>query len=65
MEFSLGILYVVLVFMFFGWVLLQRRRERRRPGSNVEPLLNDMAGEGSSFGNLQKDGTHPIEVYFI
>ncbi|TKY57553.1 Niemann-Pick C1 protein [Spatholobus suberectus] len=61
-EFSLAILYVVLVFVLFGWALLQRTRGRRRHGSNVEPLLNDMVGEGSSFANLQKDGTHPEEV---
>lgn len=44
--------------------MLQRTREERRLGSNAEPLLNDMVSEGSSFNNLQKDETHPVEVYF-
>ncbi|MED6106320.1 NPC intracellular cholesterol transporter 1 [Stylosanthes scabra] len=63
-EFSMAILYVVLICMFFGWVLLQRRRERRRLGSDAEPLLNDMVGEGGTFSNNQKDGAHPGEVQF-
>ncbi|XP_020240541.1 NPC intracellular cholesterol transporter 1 isoform X2 [Cajanus cajan] len=64
-EFSLAILYIVLVFVLFGWALLQRTRGRRGLGSSVEPLLNDMVGEGSSFANLQKNGTHPEEVQLI
>ncbi|XP_027329526.1 NPC intracellular cholesterol transporter 1 isoform X3 [Abrus precatorius] len=60
-DFSLAILYIVLVIVLFGWVLLQKTRLRRRLGSSVEPLLNDTVSEGSSFANLQKDGTHPEE----
>ncbi|XP_019435795.1 PREDICTED: Niemann-Pick C1 protein-like [Lupinus angustifolius] len=62
LDFSMAIFYIVLVFTLFGWVLLQRTRQNRRQGSNVEPLLNDMPSEGSSFNNLQKDETHPVEV---
>ena len=58
----MAILYIVLVFVLFGWALLQRTRGRRRLGSSAEPLLDDMVGEGSSFANLPKDGTHPAEV---
>ncbi|KAK7371782.1 hypothetical protein VNO80_05147 [Phaseolus coccineus] len=61
-DFSLAILYIVLVFVLFGWALLQGRRGRRRPESSAEPLLNDMVGEGSSLADLQKDGNHPVEV---
>nr|AGV40493.1 hypothetical protein [Phaseolus vulgaris] len=61
-DFSLAILYIVLVFVLFGWALQQGRRGRRRPESSVEPLLNDMVGEGSSLADLQKDGNHPVEV---
>lgn len=61
-DFSLAVLYILLVFVLLGWVLLQRTRGRRRLGSNVEPLLNDTVGEGSSFTNLQRDETHPEEV---
>ncbi|KAG5120468.1 hypothetical protein JHK84_038808 [Glycine max] len=64
-DFSMAILYIVLVFVLFGWALLQRTRGRRRLGSGVEPLLDDMVDEGSSFANLQKDGTHPAEVQQI
>ncbi|XP_034681127.1 NPC intracellular cholesterol transporter 1 [Vitis riparia] len=40
-EFSLAILYIVLVSAFFGWGLFHRTRERRRiPASNMKPLLN-------------------------
>ncbi|XP_057724182.1 uncharacterized protein LOC130940150 [Arachis stenosperma] len=63
-ELSMAVLYVVLIFMFFGWVLLQRRRERRRLGYDAEPLLNDMSGEGSTLISNQKEGTHPEEVQF-
>ncbi|CAL0307290.1 unnamed protein product [Lupinus luteus] len=62
LDFSMAILYIVLVFTLFGWVLLQRTRQNRRQESNVEPLLNDMPSEESSFNNLQKDKTHPVEV---
>ena len=62
MDFSLAILYIVLVFVLFGWALQQGSRGRRRPESSVEPLLNDMVGEGSSLADLQKDGNHPVEV---
>lgn len=58
----MAILYIVLVLVLFGWALLQRTRGRRRLGSSAEPLLDDMVGEGSSFANLPKDGTHPAEV---
>ncbi|KAH1062993.1 hypothetical protein GYH30_005774 [Glycine max] len=64
-DFSIAILYIVLVFVLFGWALLQRTRGRRRLGSSAEPLLDDMVGEGSSFANLPKDGTHPAEVQWI
>ncbi|XP_047170298.1 LOW QUALITY PROTEIN: NPC intracellular cholesterol transporter 1 [Vigna umbellata] len=64
-DFSLAILYIVLVFVLFGWALLQRRRGRRRPESIVEPLLNDRVGEGSSFSPLPKDGNHHVEVQQI
>ncbi|XP_004491642.1 uncharacterized protein [Cicer arietinum] len=59
-DFSLALLYILLVFVLFGWVLLKRTRQERSLGSNVEPLLND--GEGSSFTNIQREGTHPEEV---
>ncbi|XP_027941539.1 NPC intracellular cholesterol transporter 1 [Vigna unguiculata] len=60
-DFSLAILYIVLVFVLFGWALLQRRRGRGRPESSVEPLLNDRVDEGSSFSHLPKDGNHHAE----
>lgn len=60
-DFSLALLYVLLVFVLLGWVLLQRTRQERRVGSDVEPLLNDMGDEGSSFTNIQRDETHPEE----
>ncbi|KAK7299788.1 hypothetical protein RJT34_10616 [Clitoria ternatea] len=64
-EFSLAILYIVLIFVLFGWALLRRTRERRRLGSSAEPLLSDTVGEGSSFANLQKDGPHAEEMQLM
>ncbi|XP_058753051.1 NPC intracellular sterol transporter 1-related protein 1-like isoform X2 [Vicia villosa] len=61
-DFSIALLYILLVFVLFGWVFLQRTRQEKRVGSNVEPLLNDMGGEGSSFTNIPRDETHPEEV---
>ncbi|XP_057440804.1 uncharacterized protein LOC130732832 [Lotus japonicus] len=52
-DLSLAVLYIVLVFVLFGWILLQRTRQRRRLGSSAEPLL---VSEGRSFTNLPKDG---------
>ncbi|XP_061344098.1 uncharacterized protein LOC133290061 [Gastrolobium bilobum] len=64
-EFSLAILYIVFIFVLFGWALLGRTRERRRFGSSAEPLLTDTINEGSSFAHLQKDGTRPEEVQLM
>ncbi|KAK7258292.1 hypothetical protein RIF29_23865 [Crotalaria pallida] len=61
-DFSLAIMYLVLIFALVGWVSLQRTRQNRGLGSNAEPLLDDRANEGSSFNNFQKDETHPPEV---
>jgi Niemann-Pick C1 protein len=61
-DFSLALLYILLVSVLLGWVLLQRTRQERRVGSNVEPLLNDMGGEGSNVANIQRDETHPEVV---
>jgi Niemann-Pick C1 protein len=61
-DFSLALLYILLVSVLLGWVLLQRTRQERRVGSNVEPLLNDMGGEGSNVANIQRDEAHPEEV---
>ncbi|KAK7386081.1 hypothetical protein VNO78_32169 [Psophocarpus tetragonolobus] len=64
-DFSLAILYILLVFVLFWWALLQRTRGRTLLGSSVEPLLNDVVGEGSSYVNLQKGGVDPVEVQSI
>ncbi|KAI5432551.1 hypothetical protein KIW84_020023 [Lathyrus oleraceus] len=61
-DFSIALLYILLVFVLFGWVFMQRTRQEGRVGSNVEPLLNDTGGEGSSFTNIPRDETHPEEV---
>lgn len=38
-EFSLALLYIVLVSLFFGWGLFRRTSERRTLASTTKPLL--------------------------
>ncbi|KAK9944387.1 hypothetical protein M0R45_009958 [Rubus argutus] len=48
-DFSVAILYILIVSAFFGWVLFHRKKERRRTGFREEPLIfHDM-------NRLQKD----------
>ncbi|KAK9286900.1 hypothetical protein L1049_015307 [Liquidambar formosana] len=62
-EFSLAILYIILVSVFFGWGLFHRRRERRKPVSSMKPLLNFMdEGEINSF-KQQKDENRALKVH--
>ncbi|XP_031382221.1 NPC intracellular cholesterol transporter 1 [Punica granatum] len=51
-EFSMAILYVVLVAAFFGWTF-RGKSERRRSASMKQPLLDSM-GEGGSSENDEK-----------
>ncbi|KAF8405540.1 hypothetical protein HHK36_010447 [Tetracentron sinense] len=61
-EFSLAVLYIVLVSAFFGWGVFHRTRERRSPASRMRPLLNVMdEGELHSF-NKQKDDNLPMQM---
>ncbi|OVA00612.1 Sterol-sensing domain [Macleaya cordata] len=60
LDFSLAILYIVLVSTFFGWGLFHKR-ERRSPASRLKPLLN-VRDEGELHSvNKQKD-THPVQM---
>ncbi|KAA8535924.1 hypothetical protein F0562_028402 [Nyssa sinensis] len=53
-EFSLAILYIILVSAFFGWGLFHRTKERR-PTSSMKPLLNFVDEDGINYVNVQKD----------
>ncbi|KAI4297881.1 hypothetical protein L6164_037740 [Bauhinia variegata] len=61
LEFSLAIVYIVLVFVLFGWLSFRGVRERRRFGSNVEPLLNEVGVHGNIPSNLQKAENCSVE----
>ncbi|KAF8410301.1 hypothetical protein HHK36_002827 [Tetracentron sinense] len=54
-EFSLAILYIVLVSAFFGWGLFHRKSERRSPASRMKPLLNARDESELHPVNKQKD----------
>ncbi|XP_059647380.1 uncharacterized protein LOC132293774 isoform X2 [Cornus florida] len=59
-EFSLAILYIILVSAFFGWGLFHRTKERRRAASTMKPLL-EYKDEGEiNYVNVQK---HDMKVH--
>ncbi|KAF3434864.1 hypothetical protein FNV43_RR21951 [Rhamnella rubrinervis] len=60
-EFTVAVLYIVLISAFFGWGLFHRTTERRRHASSMEPLLNLMHGDFDS-DNLQKDESHTTKA---
>ncbi|CBI40718.3 unnamed protein product, partial [Vitis vinifera] len=53
-EFSLAILYIILVTIFFGWGLFHRTRERN-PAPRMKPMLNVMDGSELHSMNRPKD----------
>ena len=53
-EFSLAILYIILVTIFFGWGLFHRTRERN-PTPRMKPMLNVMDGSELHSMNRPKD----------
>ncbi|KAK9129235.1 hypothetical protein Sjap_009722 [Stephania japonica] len=60
-EFSLAILYGIVVLIFFGWSLFHKRK--RLPASRMKPLLNvTEGGEDHSF-NKQKSESQPIQMH--
>ncbi|KAJ7967073.1 Niemann-Pick C1 protein-like [Quillaja saponaria] len=61
-DFSLAILYILLVSAFAGWALFHGKREKRRLGSDGEPLLNVMGDSGNNINNLQKNENLTVEV---
>lgn len=63
-EFSLAIVYIVLVTAFFGWGLLHRTRERKGPSPRMKPLLN-VKDEGGHSVNKQEDESHPMQVHSL
>ncbi|ONH92494.1 hypothetical protein PRUPE_8G178600 [Prunus persica] len=54
-DFSVAILYILLISAFFGWGLFHRTSERRRVESSKEPLLNVIHDDGIDSVNLQRD----------
>ncbi|XP_058098545.1 uncharacterized protein LOC131243314 isoform X2 [Magnolia sinica] len=59
LEFSLAILYIILVSAFFGWGFLHRRKERS-PSSRMKHLLN--AKEESEVHSVNKQGDESRSV---
>lgn len=58
LDFSVAILYIILVFAFLGWASLNRTRERRAAASK-EPLLSSMDEVEADSTEIQKDGKVP------
>ena len=64
-DFSVAIVYILLVAAFFGWVLFHRKRERRRTGSTKEPLLSAIDDDDINPVNLQNDESFARKVSLI
>ncbi|MCL7035268.1 hypothetical protein MKW94_006392, partial [Papaver nudicaule] len=60
LDFSLAILYIVLVSTFFGWGLFHKK-ERKSAASRLKPLLN-VTDEGVNSINKQKDDIHHVQM---
>ncbi|KAL9370387.1 hypothetical protein Peur_035527 [Populus x canadensis] len=58
LDFSVAILYIILVFAFLGWASLTRTRERRA-AAGKEPLLSSMDEVEADSTEIQKDGKVP------
>ncbi|KAH8497757.1 hypothetical protein H0E87_016872 [Populus deltoides] len=58
LDFSVAILYIILVFAFLGWASLNRTRERRAAASK-EPLLSSIDEVEADSTEIQKDGKVP------
>ncbi|KAM7513994.1 hypothetical protein LguiA_003577 [Lonicera macranthoides] len=60
-EFAVAILYIILVSVFLGWGLFQRKREKS-PASRTKPLLNVTDGGVVHHVNRQKDENVPMQM---
>ncbi|KAF9676396.1 hypothetical protein SADUNF_Sadunf09G0134200 [Salix dunnii] len=58
LDFSVAILYIILVFAFLGWASLKRTRERRA-ATSTEPLLRSMDEGEAGSTEILKDGKVP------
>ncbi|XP_077246845.1 uncharacterized protein LOC143886669 [Tasmannia lanceolata] len=61
-EFSLAILYVLLVSVFFGWGFFHRTTGRRGPSSRMKLLLNVKDESEHDSLNKQKDDSHSMQM---
>ncbi|XP_043713679.1 NPC intracellular cholesterol transporter 1-like isoform X2 [Telopea speciosissima] len=62
LDFSMAILYIVLVSAFFGWGLFRRTR-KRSSASKMKPLLNMRDEYEPNSVNKQKDETVPMQMH--
>ncbi|KAJ4962755.1 hypothetical protein NE237_022694 [Protea cynaroides] len=62
LDFSMAILYILLVSAFFGWGLFHRTR-KSIPATKMNPLLSVGDECGSISVNKQKDETIPIQMH--
>ncbi|XP_042511025.1 NPC intracellular cholesterol transporter 1-like isoform X2 [Macadamia integrifolia] len=64
LDFSMAILYIVLVSAFFGWGLFHRTR-KRSSASKMKPLLNIRDECEPNSVNKQKDETVPMQMHEV
>ncbi|KAI3843417.1 hypothetical protein MKX03_024311 [Papaver bracteatum] len=61
LDFSLAILYIVLVSTFFGWGLFHKK-ETKSAASRLKPLLNVKDEGVNNSINKQKNDVHPVQM---
>ncbi|GMH16328.1 hypothetical protein Nepgr_018169 [Nepenthes gracilis] len=62
-EFSMAILYIILVSSLLGWGFFHHKTERRRPGSNMESLLSDSDTVDKFEGDSLQLKVHGAQVH--
>ncbi|KAM0964104.1 hypothetical protein ACFX15_022504 [Malus domestica] len=60
-DLAVAVLYIVLVYVFFGWGLFHRTR-KTKPASRTEPWWNVM-DDGEVHSNREKNENPPMQVF--
>lgn len=61
-EFSLAILYIILVSMFLGWGFFHKKKQGN-PASRTKPLMNVTDDGVLNHVNMEKDENVPMQVH--
>lgn len=61
-EFSVAILYIILVSMFLGWGFFHKKKQGN-PASRTKPLMNVSDGGVLNHVNMEKDENVPMQVH--